>query len=490
MTSAVVCGLQRNAQRRSPEVAVREVSSGGPGSSFTWLELRNAAAALACRLESAGRPAAILVCSGNRFEFLAGVLGGLWADRAVAPVAPESTRFELRELCKSIGASTAIGSHANLAALEGDVEERISFEDVSAGVEPTFVAPVGTGAGAILLRSSGTTGPPKIVRRSGAALDAVGRNCCEKIGVGERDVMLLAIPGYHSYGIDMAVLTAIQAGATLELHDRFDATAVRARLESGDVSIFPAVPLMLDALGRSAQEPIATRERKPDGLRRVLSAGSPLSREVAERFTRVFGVRIGQIYGATEFGTAAYNDPDEWQESRDGPFRPDCLGRPFPGVRVRVEDGRVSVAAESMLDAYLGDATSPTQDGFLDTGDLGLLDAAGRVYLTGRRKLMIDVGGLKVNPLEVEAVLVRHPGVREAVAVPIFYSTTASRLKAIIIPEPGVVVSRDEIRSFAREHLIHYKVPRSFEIRTDVPRSPTGKILRQQLMPPADKDPK
>jgi acyl-CoA synthetase (AMP-forming)/AMP-acid ligase II len=241
---------------------------------------------------------------------------------------------------------------------------------------------------------------------------------------------------------------------------------------------------MLDALARGAPPPEDRRgPARPRRLRRVISAGSPLAPELARRFAFAFGVPVGQIYGATEFGSVAYNDPDAWDEARDGAFRPDCVGLPFPGVRVRVRDGQIAVAADSMLDAYLDDPAPPTRDGFLETGDLGHLDERGRIYLTGRLKLMIDVGALKVNPLEVEAVLARHPGVREVVVVPISYSPTASRLKAVIVPEPDAELDREEILRFAREHLIHYKVPRSVEIRRDVPRSPTGKILRQALMP-------
>ena len=133
-----------------------------------------------------------------------------------------------------------------------------------------------------------------------------------------------------------------------------------------------------------------------------------------------------------------------------------------------------------MLSEYL-DGECPIVDGFLLTGDLGRLDAAGRLTLTGRLKLLIDVGGLKVNPLEVEAALMRYPAVREVVVLELPYSDTTSRLKAIIVPEDDCEVDGEELQRFAREQLIHYKVPRVFEIRRTVPRSPTGKILRQEL---------
>jgi long-chain acyl-CoA synthetase len=252
---------------------------------------------------------------------------------------------------------------------------------------------------------------------------------------------------------------------------------------------------MFDALGRGSGGPLAPRR-----LRRAISAGSPLPPSVAERFQRLYGVPLCQIYGATEFGSVAFNGPELWEPAR-GAYRPGCVGQPFPDVEIRVVEGddptrpvsfgvegQVAVASPSMLSEYLGVSDPVTRDGFLLTGDLGVIDDSGMLELTGRTKFMVDIGGQKVNPLEVEAVLVEHPGVRDAVVVPTAYSETASRLKAIIIPEPGAEPTRDEIRRFAQERLIHYKVPRSIEITSDVPRSPTGKILRQKLLPGAAAD--
>ena len=115
------------------------------------------------------------------------------------------------------------------------------------------------------------------------------------------------------------------------------------------------------------------------------------------------------------------------------------------------------------------------------TRDLGRIDEAGRLWLTGRLGLLVDVGGVKVNLLEVERVLAGHPDVREVVALAVPYSDTAQRVKAIVIPEPDRGLTTDTIREWARTHLAAYKVPRSFELREDFPRSPTGKILRQEL---------
>jgi acyl-CoA synthetase (AMP-forming)/AMP-acid ligase II len=204
----------------------------------------------------------------------------------------------------------------------------------------------------------------------------------------------------------------------------------------------------------------------------------------------VYGVRIGQIYGATEFGSVSFNNPV------DPDLEPESAGRPFKGVQFRILDvdapdlerplpagaeGQVAVSAPSMFSSYVEDAQPATERGYFMTGDLGRVDETGRLWLTGRLGLLVDVGGLKVNLLEVERVLAGHPDVREVVAVPVAYSDTAQRVKAIVIPEPDRRPTADAIREWARRHLAAYKVPRSVEIREDVPRSPTGKILRQEL---------
>jgi acyl-coenzyme A synthetase/AMP-(fatty) acid ligase len=225
-------------------------------------------------------------------------------------------------------------------------------------------------------------------------------------------------------------------------------------------------------------------------LRRAISAGSPLPHRIFDQVQRVFGLKIGQLYGSTEFGSAAYNDP-----STAG-FEPGSVGRPMNGVQIRILDasdpridrplpagaeGHVAVSSPGLLSEYVDDPAIPTSDGFFLTGDLGRFDERGCLHLTGRVKLLIDVGGRKVNPLEVESVLTDHRAVSEAVVVAMRFSDTADRLKAIVVPESGCGVDAEELKRFVRKRLSSYKVPRSFEIRTRLPQSPTGKILRSEL---------
>jgi len=486
MSSLLLRRLEEHARSRPDEFAVREIGESGEERRVTWRELRDAAAALASRLRrSEAGCEVVLVGSSNRIELLVAMLGGLWADASVLPVSPELPKLELAATARRSRASIAIGENEVLEALADTVPERISSDTLAARRNGDAYGPGAGGGGSLLLTTSGTTDVPRLVRRDSPALDAVGASCAKTIGIDATDVMLVTVPLYHSYGIDQALLTAVVAGCAIELHRRFDPVRARLALLERGISVLPAVPVMFDALARQARAP----GRAPR-LRRAYSAGSPLPRRIFDQFARAWGVGIGQIYGATEFGSITFNDPD------GGDFDPEAAGRPMQGVRLRILDardpdperplppeveGQVAVAAPSMMSDYVDAARSPLEHGFLLTGDLGQLDASGRLRLTGRLRLLVDVGGIKVNPAEVESVLVRHPAVREALVLALPFSDTTARLKALVVPEPGCEVRPDELRRFAREHLIHYKVPRIIEIRTTMPRSATGKILRKDL---------
>ncbi len=217
-------------------------------------------------------------------------------------------------------------------------------------------------------------------------------------------------------------------------------------------------------------------------LRCAYSAGSVLPVPVGEMMHRRFGIKIGQVYGATEVGSVTFNDPG----GRD--YDPSSAGAPMNGVQIRAvalnggEEGHIQVSAPSMFSGYLhGDGTE-IQDGFFATGDVGRVSSDGRLTITGRLKLLIDVGGFKVNPTEVELLLSEHPAVAECLVVPVPLTETVNRLKALIIPRHGdQPPAADDLARFARQRLTAYKVPRLFEIRQTLPRTPTGKVLRHLI---------
>lgn len=341
--------------------------------------------------------------------------------------------------------------------------------------------PTTTNSGpALLLQSSGTTDEPKIVRRDERALDAVTAAIVRACGFTPDDRVLAAVPLCHSYGLEHGILAPLAAGSCVHVSDAFDLSVVLPELRRG-ITLLPGVPFMFEMLCRAADGTFP-------GLRRVYSAGGPLPRQTFDLFHRKFGLRIGQVYGATEVGSVTFNDPD-------GPnFDPTSVGKPMDGVSIRILDaedprvdrplppgmeGQVAIAAPSMLSGYVGES-APLGDGHFLTGDLGVLGDDGALTVTGRLKLLIDVGGRKVNPAEVESVLLRHPQVGQCVVVPMRVGETVYRLRAIVTPaQVDAELSPQDLRRFARERLSAYKVPRVFEVRTSLPTSPAGKVLRR-----------
>ena len=402
--------LARHAVDRPGAVAYRDAAT---GDALTWADLNGRVRDLA------RRGPATLIRLPNTLEFPVAFLAVLAAGRAAFPVHPD--------------------------------ERGEGF--------PT-VADTG-----LMLLSSGSTGVPKVVCRSRAAVDAVCEQMVAAIGITPADHVLATVPLCHSYGIEHGLLAPVWAGATTTLCRGLDAAAVARALPH--ITLLPAVPPVFEALVRLGV-------RCPT-LRAAYSAGGPLPAAVAEACRDQLGFAVGQVYGATEIGSVTYGT------AADG-----TVGRAMPGVRLRVdEEGQVWVAASSLFDGYAGGEPNPTDaDGFYSTGDLGHVDDVGRLHVTGRVRLLIDVGGRKVNPLEVEGVLMAHPRVAGCVVVPVRQTATVARLKAVV--EPRGALDVEELRAFARARLAAHKVPRSFEVRDALPRSAAGKVLRSALSEAAE----
>lgn len=322
---------------------------------------------------------------------------------------------------------------------------------------------------AVLLPSSGTTGQPKLVCRPRDGLHGMAGGVADAIGLLPTDRVLAAVPLAHSYGLEHGLLIPLWAGCTVLLCDGLDLPPVAAAWRSGP-TVFPAVPSMLELLLRSELP-------ANDSLRRVYTAGAPLPASVADAFETRYGFAVGQVYGMTEIGSVTYRDP-----ARDAA---DSVGRSAAGVQLRIDhSGELLVRSPSMLSTYLGDPSAADRlvDGFFLTGDLAALSAAGELTLLGRAKLLIDVGGAKVNPLEVEAILAEHPGVATCVVLPLALSETIRKVRAIVVPtDPAGPPSATELRDFVRQRLARHKVPRLIEFRDGLPRTPAGKIARQLL---------
>ena len=448
--------LRRHATDAPGRAAVREIAT---GRIITYAQLHDAATRFAAALRQR-LPAGcvvILRCP-NRCDYHVAFVGALREGVVVFPVPADINPREFAALAAKSGATAVVDDKLNIRLLDH--------------------GPIVThDRDGLLLQSSGTTGLPKIVHRGGASLDAVAAQMAEAVDMQAGDRVLSCVPLCHSYGLEHGLLAPMYAGATVHLADGFDLATVRAELATSQVTHFPAVPSVYEMLANIADD----SSTATTSLRVAYSAGGPLPITLYERLA-ARGLRVGQLYGATEVGSVTFTRADD---DDDAHFAPAAVGRAMRGVELRVDaDGQLLVRARSMMSGYVGGDASPlTADGFFPTGDLARIDGHGNLFITGRLKLLIDVGGLKVNPLEVEQTIQEHPAVGACVVVPMRLSETVFRLKAVVTPtNPSQPPSSDELRKFTRERLTIHKVPRVFEVRETLPRSATGKVLRHLLV--------
>jgi acyl-CoA synthetase (AMP-forming)/AMP-acid ligase II len=473
--------FERRAHESPDALSIREISPAER--KITRGELADRVVALSARLIASIPPGGVvLICFPNQAEFTIAFLATLAAGLKAFPVSPELAEPELISAAKRSGATAIIGTSDSIRVLGVRVPLSISPEDIAA-LPSTASADRPQDTGGLLLLSSGTTGRPKIVFRDAKSLDAVSEAMATAIGFTESDHVLACVPLCHSYGIEHGLLAPLFAGSVVHLARGFELRVVLRELSNSAITILPGVPFMFEML---AQHGGGTTS-----LRRAYSAGGPLPRSVAENFQTKFHIPVTQLYGATEIGSVTYANPDLPS------FDPASVGWAMKGVSIRIvapeaddvmqslpvgEQGHVAVAAGSMLREYWGEDSLTLPNGFFLTGDLGRLDPFGNLTITGRLKLLIDVGGLKVNPVEIEEVLCAHPDVASCIVVAMPVSETVSRLKAIVIPaENSAPPSPASLRTFARTRLAGYKVPRLFEIRESLPKSATGKILRHMV---------
>jgi acyl-CoA synthetase (AMP-forming)/AMP-acid ligase II len=472
--------LAHHAAAAPDRIAYREAA--GEQRELTYARLHEASQAFAARIRQRTKPAAtvVMLCLPNRVEYPVAFLGILTAGCGVFPVSPEIAEAELIDLAREANFTGIVGTPRACHALRGITDFAVEAADVMNATSAEVSAPPGQPR--LLLHSSGTTGRPKIVLRDAPSLDAVSANMANAIHFRPEDRVLAIVPLCHSYGLEHGLLAPLWAGSTVHLCAGLDMDTVLPQLADAAITIFPTVPSACEMMCRVA------RSRTFSGLRKIYTAGAPLPASVADAFELMFDQRIGQLYGATEIGSVAWSDP------ADPHFDPKSVGQPFEGVRIKIADtttgdpltpgheGEVLISATSMFRGYLNQIQCPLRDGFFPTGDLGRLDHHGNLTITGRLKLLIEVGGLKVNVLEVEETLASHPSVKEAAVVPLRVTETVSRLKAIVTPRdmnhPPVP---DDLRKFLRDRLSPHKVPRVIEVRESLPRSATGKLLRNQL---------
>jgi O-succinylbenzoic acid--CoA ligase len=308
---------------------------------------------------------------------------------------------------------------------------------------------------ALVLFTSGTTGAPKAARLSRENLEASARAANQVLQIDAGSKFLCVLPLFHVGGLGI-VFRCRLAGATVLLHERFDAEAV-----ARDLTRSTHASLVASTLAR-------VLEVQPRGYPSVLVAvgGGPVPEALLHR-AREAGLRVVQTWGMTETcSMATCEPPDQANGATAGP--------PLPGFELRVEAGEVLVRGPALMRGYLG---HPPIEGFFHTGDLGELDGRGRLTVHARRADLIVSGGENVYPAEVEAALLSHPGVREAAVLP----EPDARWGQVGVAYVVGTATEEELREHLAARLARYKMPARFVSLPELPRNAGGKVDRLML---------
>jgi acyl-CoA synthetase (AMP-forming)/AMP-acid ligase II len=328
--------------------------------------------------------------------------------------------------------------------------------------------------------TSGSTGLPKIALRPGFAAMEEARHYAATMAIDQDDCLLTIPPMSHAYAYGTCVMLSLLTGARLVTTAKFSVKLLMQVMEQYPITVLPNVPAAIDMM-------LFGSTGNFNRLRWMLAAGSMLPRRSAERFRKKTGITVCPLYGTTETGGISV------ATTADGMDVDGRVGPPMEGVEVRIQPretedgidqqiGNVCVRSSSMMAGYLdeeGHISSPLVDGWFETGDLARLTERGVLHLRGRTGEMINVQGLKVVPAEVEETIARLPGVREVKVYASLLKGRSEIVKAAVAVEP--YLSEREIRSHCEQHLVYYKRPQSIVLLEALPRSPAGKILRDQL---------
>jgi len=404
----------------------------------------------------------------NGPAFLAGVVALRRRGHGVLLLDPTAPLAERRRSC------AALGARAMLSCTEGWPID--SVEWVCAGI-PDAPPPseVSHDVGFVKL-TSGSTGGPRGVAATEAALLADDDALARTMGLRADDRILGAIPMSHSYGFSSVALPALRRGSIAVVPDEEGPLAPLRAASAASATVFPSAPAYLQALLKLSQPP-----SWPSSVRLVISASAPLPPDVAAQFHARFGRRVHVFYGASECGGICYDR--EGTAAQTG-----TVGEPVEGVTVRLEpleadaeEGLVTVESPAVALGYLPSGDERLGRGRFVTSDLAVFEG-GALRLRGRVDGLINVKGKKVNPTEIESVLQRMPGVSEVVAFGVPSADKASDTVRAVIACPTGGLGYDEVLAWCRAHLPEHKVPRSVVLVSAIPRTSRGKVSREELL--------
>ncbi|MEW8958416.1 MAG: long-chain fatty acid--CoA ligase [Moorella sp. (in: firmicutes)] len=437
----------------------------------------------------------VAICSPNCPEFIYSYLGAIQAGAIAVPLNLMLTREEIAFIIKDSGCSTLVIHKA--------IFERIGLSPQQAsslGLKHLVVLDENTAAKAqaapppepvaaseddicVFLYTSGTTGRPKGAMLSHRnfmadieAMDAVSH-------LGPDNNFLCVLPMFHSFAWTTCVLLPLYLGSTITIKESFQPKDTLRTLTEENITIFCGVPSMYAVFLRLGEK------GQFKSLRFAISGGAPLAAEVHRGFEEKFSFPLVEGYGLSEAAPVVCLNP------LYGVRKPGSIGLPLPGIEVKVVDendrelpvnevGELVVRGPNVMSGYYNrpeETVEALKGGWLHTGDLARRDEDGYFYIVDRKKDMIILGGFNVYPREVEEVLLTHPAVQEAAVVGVGDPLKGETVKAYIVLKEGATADKRELQEFLKEHLALYKIPRLFEFVPELPKSPTGKVLKKLL---------
>lgn len=458
------------------------------GNKWTFGEMAEEVDRIAATLREkvAGDTVGILLLNSQKYVT---TLLGVWkAGKTAVPLNYLLPPQELAYIIRDSGMTALIASQffaqavAAVKPLFGDKGVILMADgpdfppSVSSSGSPAYRDP------ALYLYTSGTTGKPKGVVLTHRNLAQNVESCQIAGGFQSEESFLCLLPFFHTYAITGTILLPLLNGCRMVLVDRFHPLKVMKLIEEHEISVFLAIPSMYRVLAHTEGEFNVRSVRFP------ISGGEPLPLAVAEAFEKRFGVPIFEGYGQTEASPViSLNVPGKRKLGTVGPA--------LPGVEIAIWDdqknpvgegvvGEIMVRGPSVMQGYFNlpeETTKTITREWLHTGDLGKMDADGYVTITGRKKDLIISAGENIYPREIEEVLAQHPKVKEVAVIGVKDEVRGEVPKAFVIPREGMTVDERELRQFCRGNLAGYKVPRHIEVVPDLPRTPTGKILKRML---------
>ena len=340
---------------------------------------------------------------------------------------------------------------------------------------------------AIIIYTSGTTGKPKGCLLTHANLIANARQIAEWMNFGENDRLLTVMPLFHMNAVSVTTMTALYAGGSTVVSPKFSASRFWDIIEKYQITSFGSVATMLSMLlerRHPGGEPAGSRR----SLRFAMCGSAPVPSEILKKFEETFGVLVIEGYGLSESTCrSTFNPPNEDR-------RPGSCGKPI-GNEMRVVDendnevpdgvlGEIVLRGPNILKGYFKNPEATAKafaNGWFHTGDIGYRDADGFFYIADRKSDMIIRGGENIYPREIDDVLYTHPAVAHAAVIGVPDELYGEEVAAFIVLKEGAQTTADEIVGFCREHLADFKCPKTVHFVDDIPKGPTGKLLKREL---------